>query len=594
MAMTGKGWAIMGLLAIGVLYGAKKGYDKLNPKKAKNVEVKTKATGLPPLAYDKNANAPFHALPSYGSPADVQTPAIRGHVMEWYAQLGMMNAVGGKQTAQGSICEELKVNLQLDVQNSCSKQAEDLYAFADELHAGNPQPTKGAHFTVWMGDAGPAYLAGLNARLKKDFGEEYRAEVVTFTGASAGEDKWLLKKKYATNAKGSLTCTVIRDGDWNICVMKSQLMGWPINFTDGTYDPDKVNFVAAPNDDYLEAAKFYATGQKVTLKLVRNGKYTGKDTSIACSGVSTWFPGDLNAVQQKGGLVVAGSTKDFGSQMPAAVIMIKKWADDNHELVENFIAAIGMGGDQVKSHQEALEFGAKVGKDVFASTMEEGDIVKAYATYDVTDEDGNVVNIGGSRVFNLADAAAFAGISGGQDKYKIVYNTFGNVDVEAYPEIVPSFPPYEEATDWAFLRAAFNKYKAKAGNTSSVDFKSATRTNEVVGDAAYSIEYNTGSAVIKPVSYPTLDKVLAQLNIADNSFVDISGFTDNTGNDQQNIPLSKQRAEAVKQYLLQKDGSLADRLRTNGFGSANPVADNATEAGKAKNRRVEIKLSRTR
>lgn len=592
--ITGKGMVILGVLAAAALWGGKTAYDKFNPKKAKSVEVKTKATGLPPLAYDKNANAPFHKLPDYGNFVDVGTPAIRGHVMEWYTQLGMMNAVGGKQVSSGSICEELKVNLQLDVQNSCSKQAEDLYAFADELHAGNPQPTKGAHFTVWMGDAGPAYLAGLNARLTKDFGPEYRAEVVTFMGASAGEDKWLLKKKYATNARGSLTVTVIRDGDWNICVMKSQLMGWPINFTDGTYDPDKVNFIPAPNDDYLEAAKFYASGQKVTLKLVRNGKYTGKDTSIASSGVSTWFPGDLNAVQQKGGLVVCGSTKDFGSQMPAAVIMIKKWADDNHELVENFIAAVGMGGDQVKSHQEALEFGAKVGKDVFASTMEETDIVRAYGTYDVTDEDGNVVNVGGSRVFNLADAASFAGVAGGQDKYKIVYNTFGNVDVEAYPEIIPSFPAYEEATDWTFLRAAYNKYKSKAGNVSTVDFTKATKTGDVVGDASYSIEFNTGSAVIKPISYPILDKVLAQINIADNSFVDIAGHTDNTGSDQQNIPLSKQRAEAVRQYLLQKDGSLEARLSANGFGSTKPVADNSTEAGKARNRRVEVKLSRTK
>jgi len=594
MALTKKGQGFLIGLGVLALIAGKIVWDKLHPKKAKNVQVKTKATSLPPLAYDKNSNAPFHAVPDFGNQAVVETPQIRGHLMEWYAQSGLLYAVGGKFTTVGSICEELKVNVVLDVQNSCVKQAEDLYAFADELHSGNPNPTKGAHFTCWMGDGLPSYLVGLNQRLTKDFGAEYQAKAITFAGASAGEDKWLVKNKYAKDARGSLTCTVIRDGDWNICVMKSQLMGWPVNFQDGTYDPTKVNFVAAPNDDYLEAAKFYATGSKVTLKLVKNGKFTGKDTLIQCSGVSTWFPGDLNAVMEKGGLTSIASTKDFGSQMATTMVFITKWAEDNREQVENFIAAIGLGGDQVKSHRSALEYAAKAGKEVFASSMTEEDIVKAYGSYDVTDEDGNVVNVGGSRVFNLADAASYAGIAGGQDKYKIVYNTFGNIDVEAYPEIIPSFIPYEEAVDYSFLRAAYNKYKAKAGNVSKVDFKDATKSNEVVGNTSYSIEFNSNSAVIKPASYSILDKIYAQLNIGDNLFVDIAGHTDNSGSDEVNIPLSKQRANAVLQYFLSKDPTLSDRLDSDGYGSTKPLGDNATDLGRSKNRRVEIKLSRSK
>ena len=370
-------------------------------------------------------------------------------------------------------------------------------------------------------------------------------------------------------------------------------MGWAVNYQNGTYDATKVNFYPAPNDDYLEAAKFYISGQKVKLKVIENGKVTNRDTLIAATGVSTWFPGDLNAIREKGGLVTLASTKDFGSQMPNAIIFIKKWADDNKELMEKFIAAVGMGGDQVKSHQRALEYAAKVGKEVFQSTMTEDEIIKAYASYDVTDDDGNVVNVGGSRVFSLADAANFAGVSGGQDKYKIVYNTFGNICVEAYPEVIPSFPAYEEATDWTYLRSAFNKYKSKAGNVSKIDFKEVTKGTQVVGDAAYSIEFNTGSAVIKPISYPVLDKILAQLNIANNLFVDIEGHSDNTGSDEINKPLSKKRAQAVMDYLTNKDGDLSDRISVEGFGSERPVADNNTEAGKAKNRRVEIKLTRT-
>lgn len=380
---------------------------------------------------------------------------------------------------------------------------------------------------------------------------------------------------------------------WNICIMKSQLMGWPVNYDDRGYDATKVNFISATT--YLKAVEM--VGQKVTLKLIKNGKLTDKDTSISISGTSTWFPGDLNAVTQKGGLVNVASTKDFGSQMAASVLMISKWASDNKEQVSNLIAAACLGGDQVKSHVEALEFAAEVGKDVFASTMSKEDIVKAYSSYDITDDDGNVVNIGGSHVFNLSDAANYTGINGSQDKYKSVYNTFGNIDVEAYPEIIPSFVPYEEAVDWSYLKVAYNKYKSKAGNVSKVDFKEATKSDELVGDAAYSIEFNSGSAVIKTASYPTLDKILARLNIADNLFVGIEGHTDNTGSDDINIPLSKQRANAVREYLLSKDNQLSDRIPladVKGYGSTRPLpdADNNTAEGKAKNRRVEIKLSR--
>lgn len=591
MSLTKKGQLVLLIVGAGVLAGGVFGWKALHPPKAKDVQVKTRATSLPPLAYDKNSNAEPRNTPDFGNFAPIETVKITGHIMEWYSQLGLLYSVGGKNTTVGSICEELKVNVTLDVQNSCTKQAEDLYASADDMHNGNAQPTKGANFIVWMGDGVPSYLAGLNARLSKDFGPEYVAKVYGFAGASAGEDKWLIKKKFATDARGSLNVTVIRDGDWNIIRQKCDLMGWQMNYQDGTYDPTKVNIYPAPNDDYMKAAEFYVSGQKVTLKLIRNGVLTGKDTTLACTGVSTWFPADLNAVTQKGGLVVLASTKIFGSQMGAAIIFISKWANENKEAVSNLLAAIGLGGDQVKSHVEALEYAAKAGKEVFQSSMSEENIVKAYSSYDVTDDDGNIVNIGGSHVFNLSDAANYTGVSGGQDKYKVIYNLFGNIDVEVYPEIIPSFPAYDETTDWSLLRAAFNKYKSKAGNVSKVDFKEVTQSSEIVGNNSYNIEFNTGSAVIKPISYPVLDKILAQLTNADRTFVNLSGHTDNSGSDDVNIPLSKQRADAVKAYLLDKDGTLSERIQpTKGYGSTKPLTDNNSEAGKAKNRRVEVKL----
>lgn len=589
-SISAKGKIFLLVLIFGGIFGGIVGYRQLFPKKVKQADIKTKATSLPPLSYDKNANAPFRELPEFNESVDIQAPEIRGAIMGWNAFTGANYAVGGTSTSKGSIAEELGLNIHLAAQNSCTEQGNQLYAFAQELSQGIPNPSKGVHIVNWMGDGVANYLTNLNKTIIKDFGEEYRAEVITFAGASFGEDKWLLKPKYAKDARGSLTCTVIRDGDWNICIIKSQLMGWPVNNEIGTYDRNKVNFIAAPNDDYIKASEVYVTGQKFTLKIVENGKYTGKDTTLSATGVSTWFPGDQIAVQNKGGLVVAASTKEFGSQMACAIITIKKWADDNTPLVEKLIEAIGRGGDQVKSHDEALVFATKVNEIVFADKDKDANAwYNAFKTVKMTDDDGNEVEIGGSRVFSLADAASYTGVSGGTDKFKQIYSTFGQICVEAYPEVLESYLPYEQAVDWKFLRAVWNRNKgtSNAGTTSTVDFKQSQK-GKVIGDASYAIEFNLGSATIKPESYAILDKVVGQLVAVDNAFVDIEGHTDNTGNPDANMTLSEARAAAVLNYLTSKDPDFAKRLHSKGYGQTHPLP--GVDPSNGKNRRVEIKF----
>lgn len=68
----------------------------------------------------------------------------------------------------------------------------------------------------------------------------------------------------------------------------------------------------------------------------------------------------------------------------------------------------------------------------------------------------------------------------------------------------------------------------------------------------------------------------------------IEGHTDNVGDDAANQKLSEERAEAVKDYLVKNCQVAAERLGTVGFGSSKPIADNANEEGRAKNRRVEL------
>lgn len=103
----------------------------------------------------------------------------------------------------------------------------------------------------------------------------------------------------------------------------------------------------------------------------------------------------------------------------------------------------------------------------------------------------------------------------------------------------------------------------------------------------YGILFDFNSAVIRPESKPVLAEVLDLLRNESDWQLTIEGHTDAIGSDTQNQTLSQQRADAVKAYLVE-GGVAAFRLKTTGFGESKPVADNATELGRAQNRRVEL------
>ena len=104
-----------------------------------------------------------------------------------------------------------------------------------------------------------------------------------------------------------------------------------------------------------------------------------------------------------------------------------------------------------------------------------------------------------------------------------------------------------------------------------------------------SITFDTNKANIKPNFYSTLNKVAATLTEDNKSGILVTGFTDNTGNDSINIPLSQQRAQSVASYLASQ-GVSTTRINAQGQGAANPIASNATAAGREQNRRVEISV----
>jgi OOP family OmpA-OmpF porin len=104
------------------------------------------------------------------------------------------------------------------------------------------------------------------------------------------------------------------------------------------------------------------------------------------------------------------------------------------------------------------------------------------------------------------------------------------------------------------------------------------------------VQFETGSAEIKPESYGLLDEVAKVLtDNPDITKVQIEGHTDNRGGAALNRRLSKNRAKSVRKYLVDK-GIDGGRLTAKGFGPDQPIADNDSDEGRAQNRRVEFKI----
>lgn len=112
-------------------------------------------------------------------------------------------------------------------------------------------------------------------------------------------------------------------------------------------------------------------------------------------------------------------------------------------------------------------------------------------------------------------------------------------------------------------------------------------TNAVL--VMHNIFFDTKQYAILPASYPELDKVVSLLEDNTDITVEIGGHTDDVGLDQDNMLLSQRRAQAVMNYLVSK-GIPADHLKAKGYGETKPIVPNTTEAGRAKNRRTEIKV----
>ncbi|MES2300210.1 MAG: OmpA family protein [Pseudomonadota bacterium] len=515
-------------------------------------------------------------------------------VLPWNAEASIHYANGDATTARGSLMDKHGVHLALERQDDYAQMLAEQLVFAGEVAKGVANPAKGAAFVVIMGDGGPAYFASAREGMAK-LGQQI--EVIGALGYSRGEDKCMLPAAVALDpqkARGALIGAVLRDGDWNICMKYAADNKIPVNPDAKTYDPDAMNFVAvgsfAESDEKLIAAA--NSGACEVRPVVSHGRYTGEERKVCQNGTATWTPGDVKVAKEVGGLAAVASTKEYMWQMPATIIGNKQWMAQNPAYVKNMLAAAFEATDAIRaSDGELLKASAVVAKVAKEQTPEWW--MKYYKGVVEKDRKGLDISLGGSTSSNLADNLYLFGLNGNDNLYKRVYGVFGGMAKQYYPNEMPDVVPYESVVNTSYLQALGTGLGAnlKADTPSFSQSAPAVATFAI---RSWAIEFETGKATFKPDTAATLDELLNQMAVSGLA-IQISGHTDNVGEPGSNLRLSKLRADAVRDWLQANAPSeFPDgRIRVRAFGDAQPVANNHSSEGRARNRRVDVALIKT-
>lgn len=598
-----------------VNYGANHGLLPSNIAKV----VAPKHFDLPPVEEAKLENVPPAPYPGT-APANVHAPQIRMEIWEWNAQAGMILANGGSATTKDSLMEKHKVNLLMVRQDDTNQMVTDIIACAKEIKSGADTCSSGANLIDIMGDQAAEVAAKANKELRK-LGPDYVMKIIGAVGYSRGEDACMTPASFRDDPKsiaqtkmltldgtelaahGLLVAMSPSEGDWDICQKFLGDNAIPNNPDPTTFDPDAMNIMVEP--DYNTASADYVAGKCEDRKELKKGKLTGNKVRVCINGVATWTPGDVTVAMKRGGLVKAADSLMYSSMMPSVLIGSGHFLNQHRDEVKGLLKAAWEGADQVKAYDAALHraalISAKAYNDEGDASYHNGDYWYHYFhPVKAKDMQGIPVSLGGSAVSNFADNIILFGFDGNNNNMAATFNIFRAINLQQYPQQFKDggetpLPTAKETIDSSYIAEIENEIR----NGDSIDAGGAAEktsysggSGQIVSGRDYSITFASGSAEPLPDGVATLHGLMDSIAITGLK-VKIDGYTDSSGSAEVNTQLSQRRADAVKDWLQSRARKNFPEQRfvgVRGHGPEDPVASNATDAGRASNRRVHVEL----
>jgi NitT/TauT family transport system substrate-binding protein len=196
--------------------------------------------------------------------------------------------------------------------------------------------------------------------------------------------------------------------------------------------------------------------------------------------------------------------------------------------------------------------------------------------------------LSGLKLTAFPDNASFYGLSSPKPYFDTLFNSA--FVIWRKKGVVTKVVDAKDFVDTRFVAALADQYKDQKVEESFAFKDKPKISDRAIVNKSLSIHFTTGKDEIMPGSYFTLDALGETMLAFGNTYLQIEGNTDSRGSVTANKTLSQRRAEAVKEYLIKNFNMPPERFVAVGRGSSNPVASNATEDGRALNRRTDIKV----
>ena len=284
----------------------------------------------------------------------------------------------------------------------------------------------------------------------------------------------------------------------------------------------------------------------------------------------TWEPDLSSAVTARGDEAhVLVSTTAASNIIADTLVARQDLIDKAPETVRDFVHGWFQGIDMMKSDPASTN--AVVGKALKL--------------------DGETVSgmLSGLKLTPYADNAQFYGLSGAKGHYETLFDTAFVIWRKKGLVTRPV-----SAGDWAdtrFLSALAPAYPGQKVEEAAIAARAPSTQDRAIINKEVQIHFTPGSDEIMPGSYFVLDALGDTMTSFGGTYLRVEGNTDSTGSATGNLTLSERRSLAVKNYILKNFPHIqAPRFQTIGRGSANPIAPNATEAGRQLNRRTDIRV----